>query len=63
MKKSRLLVGWTIIRELKKDMTFSDIVEGRRIMNYYAMANGYDLRIVKTDPTRTWYICELGMSF
>lgn len=47
MKKSRLLVGWTIIRELKKDMTFSDIVEGRRIMNYYAMANKYGLRTEK----------------
>lgn len=30
-------------------MTFSDIVEGRRIMNYYAMANKYGLRTEKID--------------
>ncbi|MCD9641574.1 hypothetical protein HAX54_027802 [Datura stramonium] len=38
--------------ELHKGMTFCDIVEVRRSMNYYALANGYGLRIEKTSPSR-----------
>ncbi|XP_059286381.1 uncharacterized protein LOC132039862 [Lycium ferocissimum] len=51
------------LKELEKGMTFFDIVEARRIMNYYAMANGYGLKIKKTDPTRARYACRDGCPF
>nr|XP_016478417.1 PREDICTED: uncharacterized protein LOC107799782 [Nicotiana tabacum] len=50
-------------KELDKGITFKDIVEARWVVNYYAIANGYGLKIEKTDPTRARYICDVGCPF
>nr|XP_033511591.1 uncharacterized protein LOC117276366 isoform X1 [Nicotiana tomentosiformis]XP_033511592.1 uncharacterized protein LOC117276366 isoform X1 [Nicotiana tomentosiformis]XP_033511595.1 uncharacterized protein LOC117276366 isoform X1 [Nicotiana tomentosiformis] len=44
-------------------MTFKDITEVRKVINMYALANGYRLEQLKNDPTRLRYICEVGCPF
>nr|XP_009630846.1 uncharacterized protein LOC104120727 [Nicotiana tomentosiformis] len=53
----------TDYKELDRSMTFKDIVEARKVINMYALANGYGLEQLKSDPTRLRYICEAGCPF
>ncbi|XP_019224065.1 PREDICTED: uncharacterized protein LOC109205773 [Nicotiana attenuata] len=49
--------------ELDRSMTFKDIAEARKVIIMYALAHGYGLEQVKSDPTRHRYICEVGCPF
>ncbi|XP_070021656.1 uncharacterized protein [Nicotiana sylvestris] len=53
----------TDYKELNMSMTFKDIAEARKVINMYALANGYGLEQVKSDPTRFRYIYEAGCPF
>ncbi|XP_019257696.1 PREDICTED: uncharacterized protein LOC109235905 [Nicotiana attenuata] len=44
-------------------MTFKDIEEARKIVNFYALANRRGLQVVKTDSTRASYKCATGCPF
>ncbi|XP_070014756.1 uncharacterized protein [Nicotiana sylvestris] len=45
-------------KDIDKSMIFKDIPEARKFMNLYALANDYDLTLVKSDTIRVRYVCE-----
>lgn len=49
--------------ELDVSMSVKDMKEGRKIMNYYVLANKRALTIIKADTTRSRYGCEEGHPF
>nr|XP_016514280.1 PREDICTED: uncharacterized protein LOC107831069 [Nicotiana tabacum] len=44
-------------------MTFKDIKEARRAVNFYALANRRGLQVIKTDSTRASYKCATDCPF
>ncbi|OIT05778.1 hypothetical protein A4A49_52173, partial [Nicotiana attenuata] len=50
-------------KELELGMTFKDIVEARRAVNFYALVNKKGLKLLKTDTSRASYKCAEGYPF
>ncbi|XP_019265332.1 PREDICTED: uncharacterized protein LOC109242912 [Nicotiana attenuata] len=50
-------------KELDKSMTFKDLEEAKKVMNFYAIANSKPLKLKKSDKIRVRYRCVVGCPF
>uniref|UniRef100_A0A1S4DCF4 Protein FAR1-RELATED SEQUENCE n=1 Tax=Nicotiana tabacum TaxID=4097 RepID=A0A1S4DCF4_TOBAC len=50
-------------KELDKSMTFKDLEEAKKVMNFYAIANYKPLKLRKSDKIRVRYRCVVGCPF
>ncbi|XP_019231252.1 PREDICTED: uncharacterized protein LOC109212099 [Nicotiana attenuata] len=53
----------TDYKELDRSMTFKDIPEARKMINMYSLANGYNSKQLKSDPTRLRILQGGGVKF
>nr|XP_016470072.1 PREDICTED: uncharacterized protein LOC107792375 [Nicotiana tabacum] len=56
-KERKISDKLTEYKELHKSMTFKDILEARKFINLYSLANGYVLKQLKSCPQNLRYRC------
>ncbi|XP_070023682.1 uncharacterized protein [Nicotiana sylvestris] len=56
-KERKISDKLTEYKELHKSMTFKDIPEARKFINLYSLANGYELKQLKSCPQKLRYRC------
>ncbi|KAF3659192.1 hypothetical protein FXO38_12803 [Capsicum annuum] len=52
-----------IFLELEKSMCFKNLIEAKRVVSYYSIANKKGLQVDKSDTTRLRYVCDVGCLF
>ncbi|WOK98440.1 hypothetical protein Cni_G07152 [Canna indica] len=62
-RDKKVFVNLVHFETISPSMTFKDIAEARKVVNFYSMSNGFGLKVVKSDKSRVRYMCQEGCHF